>query len=384
MTTSTTSVTVVNTDCNHEETGFTAMDTSKKFRLQGKCVFITIPQCEIEPKDALETIKKSAKTRNCKVVVAQEDHKDGHKHLHIFIESDKSFNIRQPSYFDFIAKKRGNYQKVKCREAVIQYIVKENNWVSHEIEVLEILQAWRRKLDKKRKASEQFGPAKKIYIQLKEGKVYDDLLEDDTLGSYLVLHGSNVKKLASDFSRRRRLQERILKKPIYCHLVINNMEYDLLCELPFKTPQFWIYGVANVGKTSIISKLFECGLEGFHIPTNNDFAKWDDSLYDFAYIDEFKGQLTIQFLNEFLQGSRMDLPGKYVVGGSEKRRNLPCFILSNYTPEQVYHKKNASDLAPLMSRLRVIELKSYNDYEILTQPKGSQVYLNDLYSDEVL
>jgi len=367
--------------------GLQDLQNKKAFRLNCKRVFITFPKCEVDKELAMDRIKKSTKTKNCKFIVAQESHNDGSKHLHLYIESPKCFNVRTPAYFDFIGGKRGNYQKVQNKDAVVTYITKENNYVAHEIDVSPIVEKYQAS-KKKRKSEVQLGPSKSIYAALKAGKTYEDLLEDETLGGYMVLHSSNVKKLAYDFQRKRMLQERVARKPSYCHFIINNYEYDLICELPFKTPQFWIYGVANVGKTTIISKLFEIGLEGYHIPTNNDHAKWDDALYDFAYIDEFKGQLTIQFLNEFLQGSRMDLPGKYVVGGSRKKKNLPCFILSNYTPEQVYHKKNASDLAPLLSRLRVIELKSFNDYEVLTSPSrdtnGSPIYLNDLYTDETV
>jgi len=371
------------------ENGLSPISNSKSFRLNCKRVFITFPKCDVAKELALDRIKKSTKTKHCKAIVAQEKHKDGDLHLHVYLESPKNFNVRAPSYFDFIGGKRGNYQKVKFREACVAYVAKEANFVSHEIDVPKIIEDHqRKKKEKKRKSETQVGPSRTIYNMLKTGKTYEDILEEDTLGSYLVLHSSNVKKLAFDFTRRAMLQERVAKKPSYCHFIINNYEYDLICELPFKTPQFWIHGVANVGKTTIISKLLEIGLEGYHIPTNNDHAKWDDALYDFAYIDEFKGQLTIQFLNEFLQGSRMDLPGKYVVGGRQKKKNLPCFILSNYTPDQVYHKKSPIDLAPLLSRLRVIELKSFNDYEIVTSPSrdtnGSPIYLNDLYADEQL
>lgn len=369
--------------------GLQDISNKKSFRLQGKRVFITFPQCTIDKDTALRRIKESVKTRNCHAIVAEEKHADGHQHLHIYLEAPKNFNVRAASYFDFITGKRGNYQKVKFKEAAIAYITKEKNYVAHEIDVPKILEDYtKKKENKKRKSDAQPGPSKTIYDLLKAGKTYDDLLEDDSLGGYMVLHSSNVKKLAYDFDHKRMLQERVARKPSYCHFIINNYEYDLICELPFKTPQFWIYGVANVGKTTIISKLLECGLEGYHIPTNNDHAKWDDALYDFAYIDEFKGQLTVQFLNEFLQGSRMDLPGKYVIGGKQKKKNLPCFILSNYTPEQVYHKKSTTDLAPLLSRLRVIELKSFNDYEVLTSPSrdtnGSPIYLAELYADEQL
>jgi len=41
-----------------------------------------------------------------------------------------------------------------------------------------------------------------------------------------------------------------------------------------------------------------------------------------------------------------------------------------------------------MNRFRVIELKSYKDYEIITQPirdtNGSPIHISDLYCDEAI
>lgn len=383
--TSTTTVTTANTELNHEETGLAPLDNSKTFRLQCKSIFITFPQCETEPQIALERIKASDKTKHCKAVIAQENHQDGNKHLHLYLEFPKSFNIRDSKYFDFICAKHGNLQKVKCKEAVLAYVTKENRWISHEIDVPGILQAWKIKGEKKRKRENQT-KSHKIYEYLKNGSSYQDLLKNDELGSFLVLHSAKVQKIAHEFRMMQEKEKREQEKPKYLHFIMNDMEYDMLANLPFKSKQFWIWGPPNTGKSTFIRKLEESGLNGFQIPTNGDFARWDDSQWDFAYIDEFKGQLTIQFLNEFLQGSKMYLSGKYVIGGAMKNKNVPVFILSNYTPEEVYHKKTSRDLEPLLTRLRVIELKSFNDYTILKEPvydtNGSPLFISDLYCDE--
>jgi len=385
--TTSTTVTTANTELNHEETGLAPLESKAKFRLQCKSIFITFPQVETTPEIALQRIKESHKTKSCKVVIAQENHQDGNKHLHLYVEFPKSINIRDEKYFDFICLKHGNLQKVKCKEAVLAYITKETKWIQHEIEVHSILQEWAKKLERKRKRDNQT-KSHKIFEYLRTGGTYENMLNDVEIGSFLVLHSNEVKRLAHDFQVLREKEERIKTKPQYCHFIINDMEYDMLANMPFKSKQFWIWGNANVGKSTLIRKFEDTGLRGFEIPTNNDFAEWDDSRYDFAFIDEFKGQLTIQFLNMFLQGSKMRLPGKYVIGGKLKNRNIPIFILSNYTPEEVYHKKTSRDLEPLLTRLRVIELKSYNDYSVLTEPlrdtNGSPLFISDLYTDEDL
>ena len=43
---------------------------------------------------------------------------------------------------------------------------------------------------------------------------------------------------------------------------------------------------------------------GYQIPKNGYYNDWTDDAFDFAYIDEFKGQISITFLNEWLQRFR--------------------------------------------------------------------------------
>lgn len=88
------------------------------------------------------------------------------------------------------------------------------------------------------------------------------------------------------------------------------------------------------------------------MPKNNYWNDWLDGAYDFAYIDEFKGQLPITLLNEFLQGSPMKLRGRY--SDVQKENNLPVFILSNFDPYGCYDKCTRSEIEPLAERVHII------------------------------
>jgi len=362
------------TTVNHDETGVEPMATTN-FRLNAKSVFLTYPQCGLEPDHVLQTLLACTKTKDCGIIVAQELHKDGNKHLHVYLEFPRKIDVKSSRYFNFITGKQGNYQKVKIRAACVRYVCKENKYVAHKIDAPKIIQEYEAQLEKKKAKNQPRN--KRVYELVKEGKRFDEILLDATLGPFCLLHGNKIKNMIADFEEIALKKQRLADKPAYLHLKLPGKEFDLLKKMPFKSPQFWIYGPPNVGKTTFIQQLLDAGLKGFEIPNNNDFARWDDDLYDFAFFDEFKGQLTIQFLNSFLQGSRMHLPGKYVVGGKVKTRNIPTFILSNYTPDQCYKNKSSYDLQPLLSRLNVFEIDKFGDIQVITIPPLEEIIMNE-------
>ena len=94
---------------------------------------------------------------------------------------------------------------------------------------------------------------------------------------------------------------------------------------------------------------------------------YDDSLFDFAYIDEFKGCLKVQFLNKWLEGVPMTLEARY--HHHMKKKNLTTFILSNYSPDQVYHKMDGIALQALLVRITTIHLETVPVLEIYEDQK---------------
>jgi len=122
----------------------------------------------------------------------------------------------------------------------------------------------------------------------------------------------------------------------------------------FKAPQLFIHGPRNYGKTTLIEYL-EKSLSIYHVSLTEDFYDGFDNDYDLVVIDEFKGQKTIQWMNEFLQGSPMRLRVK----GSQymKEKNVPVIILSNFPLYSCYPKAHLDNrLDTLECRLLIVEL----------------------------
>lgn len=371
--------------------GVEEISITKKFRFQGRSVFLTFPKCNTDLKDAVDNLKKKSKVPITEYIISREVHQDGDPHLHAYIGFGKKINIARADYFNYIGGKQPNIQRVKNKEFCIAYVAKDGQYLSESLDISSIVQEVAKKKELKKRKVEKKNIL--VFNAIKEGKTYEDLICDDLLGPYLVTHGAAVKTFLVDYDDMLQKKRKPNEKPKICILEIQGKRFNLLKNWDFKEKQFYIFGPPDCGKTTLIMQLEKVGLRGFEIPKNNDFARYDDAKFDFAYLDEFKGQVTVQFLNEFLQGSRMTLSGKYVQGGRVKKKNMPIFILSNYSPNDCYNNKTVFDLQPLLSRLHVFELSGKGEYSIISEEEdmllpefldASPIAISDLYSNETL
>jgi len=126
---------------------------------------------------------------------------------------------------------------------------------------------------------------------------------------------------------------------------------------PHRSRQLWIKAPPSAGKTTMILNLERWfKLRVFWWPKDEHW--WDgyeDGTYDLIVLDEFKSQKKITDLNPILSGDPVPLSRRraapYV-----KRDNLPVIILSNFSPQECYHKCSPQQLAPLLDRLEFIEV----------------------------
>jgi len=131
---------------------------------------------------------------------------------------------------------------------------------------------------------------------------------------------------------------------------------------PLRHPQMYLHGPPRTGKTTFV-QLLEKYLRIYHFPMDEDFYDfYDDELYDLIVLDEFRGQKTIQHLNRWLDGQKMTYRKK----GSQglKTKNLPIIIISNYSPQEVYHKvAEHGRLDSFLDRLEIIEVREMLELE---------------------
>lgn len=109
---------------------------TKAFRINAKQFFITYPQCPIPKEGVYDLFDKSFNPEE--LIVAEEKHEDGNKHLHVYVKFEKKLNIKDPRHFD-IDGYHPNIQSVHNKNAVTKYVKKDGNYREKQVSTVERL-----------------------------------------------------------------------------------------------------------------------------------------------------------------------------------------------------------------------------------------------------
>jgi len=343
--------------------------------------FLTYPKCDAKKEEFIENIQefsKSHELRGC--IVAQEKHQDGTNHLHAVIQFCQAFRTRIASTFDIFVRseahpegKHGNYQCARHLQACLDYVNKSDPtpFTYGEIRT-------------GRKPSSKETRLDKLVKALKQGAKMDEVEETDS-GSFCV-HKRKLEEYQAYLQRKKlrinlearptewrytsRPAETAISGPSLTELSANWeiekwLNTNLCRERAFKTPALWIHGPANMNKTSLFRKIGKYYSIYWMPIEEHFFDDYVDEDYDLVVLDEYKGQHTIQFLNNFIQGGIMSIRKK----GTQylKLKNIPMVILSNYSPEDAYSNANkTAGFEALISRLVVVQISSRLDLTALS------------------
>lgn len=346
---------------------------SKNFRLEGKALFLTWPQCSTPKEIVLSRLSKIEDFSHG--IVCRENHKDdAGVHLHAFVVFKTRFRMAGKkclNFFDAIAKSHGNYQVARKQLAVCQYVMKDGDYVSSGFDPVSFVANL-----KSHKKGKGVTKATQYAEMLRDGKTVMDL--DDIDPGWVM----NNKRKAEEyimFCNQKKLRASLLPWPgidadaftedhdvQIASWVLSNIK----TKREFKQKQLYIYSDGpDVGKTTFVSSLAKY-LATFHLPKNAFVDGYVSNHFDLVVCDEFSSQFTITFLNEFLQGSTMHLNQKGT--GTIKTDNPPIIILSNRSPEAVYHKLSSNNdgrFAALLSRLLVVEVPMGRKINVLYENK---------------
>ena len=129
-----------------------------------------------------------------------------------------------------------------------------------------------------------------------------------------------------------------------------------------KKRHIWYYGESNSGKTYRLKTMIKNDPDNwFQIPTNNDWIGYSGEKN--LYLDEFKGQLTIQEINRICDGSaKVNVKG----GTLQLASDVVVHICSNFNIKDCYKKTEAVLLESLYNRFNEkLCVKNNENYEVI-------------------
>ena len=343
----------------------------KRKQLQAKNWLLTFPQCDTKKQEAERSIKEKWNKEELNyAIIAEEKHEDGSPHLHILLSFKEKFITRDRHVFDFIAGKHGSYETVRSIRDAIRYVKKENNFLIIGNTPSE-------------SGSQKISKSAVVAEMLKSGSTLEQIWEAEP--GYMLQNMRKVKELYFWLQSYQELQSLPgIKFPIsykgedpQTSLIVDWLNTNLRSRMQFKAKHLYIHGLSNFCKTSLLMKLSSF-IAVYDMPMMEDFYDFFvNHRFHLCLLDEFKAHKTIQFLNLWLQGSKMNLRQK----GCQylKKQNIPTIILSNFSLDECYPKADINKLISLQNRLTIIELSRPIDINnIIIEPaNGIQPQIPD-------
>ena len=349
----------------------------RSFRLASKTFFLTFPQCDFPLEDFVKRIQDFFLEKRriiLKGVASQEQHQDGHLHLHAFIVIDKQISTCNPAYFDNLvvpAKHPNIVSHLRgTNHQTMSYVMKDGNYKSFppEFDIHSYMNTYTAKPKAQAAPKERKVPmSHQVAAMIEEGATLAQI--DDQFPYYVMTHLAPLQRYLEYRDLRKLQNQRALAhtltfrvKPADGHCTSSNLQLASWLNsmifnrsIPHRPTQMWVKTAPGAGKSSLINQLEdEFGVSIYRWPLEEQwFDGYTDGAFDLIVLDEYKAQKKITQLNPILSGDRVPLSRRglppYV-----KHDILPVLILSNYSHSEAYHKSLPTALEALESRLKVV------------------------------
>lgn len=279
---------------------------TKKFNFNQLHVFLTYPHCDLRPADYLAIMQ--AKQEVAQYVISSEKHQDGTPHLHALLSFATKFHSTDSRCFDVLGC-HPNIQKASSkadRARIKTYIEKDGDFITN------------------------------IEIQLgKRAALFSELIEEGQITRDFVRRNPEI--MHESFTNLKNWMN-FLSPPVV-----------VTVQLP-KKRHLWITGPANCGKSYYLRAYLQLFNNPREIPTNDDYAHCDQDT-DVLWIDEYRGQLTVQALNRLCDGNaRLNTKG-----GATHIAYPLVIVVSNYQMREVYPKISDGIYNTLLARFTMYD-----------------------------
>lgn len=270
------------------------------FELRSKAFFLTYPQCDVKPEEALEQLSGIFNSIAYKIheyVVAQERHEDGNFHIHAYIHVGIALHRKVASNFLDLGPYHPNIEAVRSMNKVIAYCAKDGNYITNVQRKVDICLV---EAERKKRSESKL----KIFKALVEdGKNLCDLVMEN---NYLI---SGYAKLKQDVEQYRRDCIKAVALPDCCGI--------------------WLSGPARTGKTTVAETKFG---PIFRKANNKWFDGWRGEGLVLDDVDKTWKDTFLSYIKWW--AGQFPFPYEVKGGGGEGRPPF-CLVTSNFTLEEL-------------------------------------------------
>lgn len=310
-------------------------------------MFLTYPQCSLGKEVVRDCLIVKLREYELEgLIVAHELHADQQgDHLHVLVALKHVIEVTDPRFFDILGR-HGNYKGVKRLEQAVAYITKGFDYVTWGTLSTLVTPAKQRK--------EKVSDAICRMIN-DEQKTLEEVHK--AFPGFFMLH----KKIITDYYYW--VKQGLTKRPPWVPIPIQDcwqepwkkiatwINSNVRKDRPHGTKQLYIWGPTGVGKSFLIEQL-KIPLNVYPAPQTENFFDGLNESTDLVVFDEFHHQHKICFMNQFLDGSPMNLRVK---GGQyHKDNNPPCIVVSNYSLRENYPKVTEDIFATIDRRFEKV------------------------------
>jgi len=316
------------------ETTTASSPTPKQFRLNGKNIFLTYPQCACPLEVAFKRLERKFQTWGIKyMVVGQEEHGEtGGLHLHAVVMLEKRLNISSPRRLDLqvnLESWHGDYRVARKVGSCIEYCKKEGKF--KELGQSPIVKERVKKKDTQSLA---------VWEDMKAGTGLRPLVEK--YGPYMVLHFRAVKEFHQYWngSKEALVAYKGVEVPVGSswEMAVEWLKVNIQGRR-HGDKQLYIYGGTNLGKSWFAMEVAK-RVKTYWAPSGEEFFDGLDESVGLVVFDEWHCQQKVTFMNNFVDGTPMNIKVK---GGQYHKTNNPMVIItSNMRAEDCY--KNCEPL----------------------------------------